>query len=96
MELDILGGISRLYGDCSQTPGGPIFVGGIEATAIQLAAATVNAQEEAAVYAANSYARDRVIAYNALNQFELIGDDAINGTTTHKDAILAIKAKFPK
>ena len=42
------------------------------------------------------YARDRAVAYNALNQFELISDDSINGTTTHKDAILAIKAEFPK
>jgi hypothetical protein len=34
--------------------------------------------------------------YNALNQLELISDDAINGTTTHKDAITAIKDKYPK
>ena len=38
----------------------------------------------------------REVAYNALNQMELISDDSINGTTTHKDAILAIKAEFPK
>ena len=42
------------------------------------------------------YSIDRQQAYNALNQFELISDDSINGTTTHKDAILAIKAEFPK
>ena len=36
------------------------------------------------------------VKYDALNQFELISDDAINGTTTHKDAILAIKSEFPK
>jgi hypothetical protein len=42
------------------------------------------------------YSRDRREAYNALNQMELISDDSINGTTTHKDAILAIKAEFPK
>jgi len=47
-------------------------------------------------YNANEYARNRLEAYNALNQFELISDDSINGTTTHKDAILAIKAEFPK
>ena len=34
--------------------------------------------------------------YDQLNQFELIGEDSINGTTNHKDAILAIKAKYPK
>ena len=47
-------------------------------------------------YASQDYARKRQAKYNALNQFELISDDAINGTTTHKDAILAIKAEFPK
>jgi len=43
-----------------------------------------------------TYADFRRTAYNALNQLELISDDAINGTTTHADAILAIKAEFPK
>lgn len=47
-------------------------------------------------YDSQDYARKRKAEYNALNQFELISDDAINGTTTHKDAILAIKAKYPK
>ena len=47
-------------------------------------------------YDAQEYARKRKAKYDALNQFELISDDAINGTTTHKDAILAIKAEFPK
>ena len=42
------------------------------------------------------YARDRKAEYDALNQFELMSDDAINGTTTHKDAIVAIKTKYPK
>ena len=39
---------------------------------------------------------NRKTAYNALNQFELMTDDAANGTTTHADAIAAIKAEFPK
>ncbi len=47
-------------------------------------------------YNAKEYQRKRRLKYDALNQFELISDDAINGTTTHKDAILAIKAEFPK
>tara|TARA_B110000008_G_scaffold185437_1_gene184244 strand:+ start:575 stop:868 length:294 start_codon:yes stop_codon:yes gene_type:complete len=47
-------------------------------------------------YDAQEYARKRKAKYDALNQFELISDDAINGTTTHKDAILAIKSEFPK
>ena len=45
---------------------------------------------------ANAYKEKRKEEYNALNQFELIGEDSINGTTNHKDAILAIKAKHPK
>ena len=47
-------------------------------------------------YDAQEYARKRKAKYDALNQFELISDDAINGTTTHRDAILAIKSEFPK
>ena len=42
------------------------------------------------------YSGARKIAYNQLNQFELMTDDAINGTTSHLDAIQAIKDKYPK
>jgi len=49
-----------------------------------------------AEYDSKEYARKRKAKYDALNQFELISDDAINGTTTHKDAIVAIKAAHPK
>ena len=42
------------------------------------------------------YARKRKSEYDKLNQFELMTDDAANGTTTHADAINAIKAKYPK
>ena len=52
--------------------------------------------EMQAEYDAFAYSRNRKIEYDKLNQFELISDDSINGTTTHKDAILAIKAKYPK
>ena len=45
---------------------------------------------------AQEYARDRKEEYDALNQFELMSDDANNGTTTHIDAVNAIKAKYPK
>ena len=47
-------------------------------------------------YDAQAYARNRKAEYDALNQFELISDDDVNGTTTHKDAIAAIKKKYPK
>jgi len=49
-----------------------------------------------AEYDAQAYARSRKIEYDALNQLELMTDDAINGTTTHLDAINVIKAKYPK
>ena len=42
------------------------------------------------------YQRDRKVEYDKLNQFELIGEDSINGTTNHRDAIIAIKDKYPK
>jgi len=52
--------------------------------------------EMQAEYDALAYSRSRKEEYDKLNQFELISDDSINGTTTHKDAILAIKDKYPK
>jgi hypothetical protein len=45
---------------------------------------------------AQKYARNRKAEYDALNQFELMTDDAANSTTTHADAIAAIKTKYPK
>ena len=47
-------------------------------------------------WTANEYARNRKEEYDALNQFELISDDTNNGTTTHIDAVNAIKTKYPK
>jgi len=52
--------------------------------------------DEILIEDANEYARNRKTAYDALNQFELMTDDAANSTTTHADAIAAIKAEFPK
>ncbi len=43
-----------------------------------------------------TYADRRKEEYDKLNQFELIGEDSINGTTNHRDAIIAIKEKYPK
>ena len=64
-----------------------------EPTALELSNEVTRLQAE---YDATQYQRDRKAKYDALNQLELISDDAINGTTTHKDAILAIKAEIPK
>ena len=57
---------------------------------------TTKASELEAEYDAQEYARNRKAEYDALNQLELISDDTINGTSTHKDAIEAIKVKYPK
>jgi hypothetical protein len=64
-----------------------------EPTQSEIDAEVIRLQAE---YDSQEYARNRKAEYDQLNQFELISDDSINGTTTHKDAILAIKDKYPK
>jgi hypothetical protein len=44
----------------------------------------------------DQYKYDRKSEYDALNQFELMTDDAANSTTTHADAVEAVKTKWPK
>ncbi len=44
----------------------------------------------------NEYSRLREAEYSKLNQDEMRFDDEINGTTNWIDAILSIKAQFPK
>jgi hypothetical protein len=64
-----------------------------EPTALELSNEVTRLQ---GIYDGQAYARSRKAKYDLLNQFELIGDDATNGTTTHKDAIAEIKAAHPK
>jgi len=45
---------------------------------------------------ATAYQRKRKKEYNKLNQFELMFNDKINGTTTWQEAINNIKLRFPK
>ena len=47
-------------------------------------------------YDALDYSRKRKTAYDLRNQLELMSDDSINGTSTHKDAILKVKSDYPK
>ena len=47
-------------------------------------------------YSDQVWNRNRKTDYVALNQLELMTDDAANSTTTHADAIAAIKTKWPK
>ena len=57
---------------------------------------TTKVTELQAAYDALDYSRLRKAKYDLLNQFELMTDDAANSTTTHADAIAAIKAAHPK
>ena len=45
---------------------------------------------------ATAYQRKRKKEYNKLNQYELMFDDKINGTTKWQEAINEIKARYPK
>jgi hypothetical protein len=45
---------------------------------------------------ATLYQRLRKAEYDKLNQYELMFDDKINGTTTWQEAINEIKARYPK
>ena len=54
------------------------------------------AAELLADWESQAYARNRRAEYDALNQLEMQFDDKKNSTTTWDDAIVAIKAKWPK
>jgi hypothetical protein len=55
------------------------------------------ANELEAEYDAQEYARSRKAEYPEIaDQLDMIYWDGINETTTHKDAIDAIKTKYPK
>ena len=71
----------------------PVESGLAQPTEAEIDAKMVELQAE---WDALAYARNRRAEYDALNQFELISDDANNGTTTHIDAVNAIKTKYPK
>mgnify|MGYP003653809020 FL=1 len=47
-------------------------------------------------YSDQAWDRNRKTDYDALNQLELLTDDAANSTTTHAAAIAVIKTKWPK
>ena len=50
-----------------------------------------------AEFSAQAYARNRASAYDSVgDQLDQLMKDMRDGTTTHKDACEAVKAKFPK
>jgi len=82
--------------DCHQDDTGNIFIAGKKPTAAENKAIDAEVLRLEAAQVATQYQRDRAVEYAKLNQDELRFDDMINGTTLWKDAILAIKAKYPK
>ena len=78
-----------------------LFFGGpngeeIPLTADELAKVEIEYKKLQKEYDDLEYSRRRAREYDALNQFELMTDDAANSTTTHADAIAVVKAKWPK
>ena len=50
-----------------------------------------------AEFSAQEYDRNRALAYDSIgNQLDMIYKDNLNGTTTHKASVEAVKAKYPK
>ena len=100
MKLDKLKTAIQITGESCCEIDGKIHIAknGVNTPITDSQQSEIDAQyvSDSANYDALAYARSRKEEYDKLNQFELISDDSINGTTTHKDAILAIKAKFPK
>ena len=57
--------------------------------------AYVSRQQE--IWEANKYQRDREQDYPSMgDQLDMIYKDNLNSTTTHKDAVEAVKTKWPK
>jgi len=82
--------------DCHQDDKGNIFIAGKKPTASENKAIAAEVLRLEAAQASTQYQRDRATEYKKLNQDELRFDDMMNGTTVWKDAILTIKAKYPK
>jgi len=82
--------------DCHQDEKGNIFIAGKPPTAAESKAIDVEVLRLEAAQASTQYQRDRAVEYAKLNQDELRFNDMMNSTTTWKDAILAIKVKYPK
>lgn len=70
-----------------------IYIDGVLCEDAEILAEVTRLQDE---YDNLAYARLRKAEYAKLNQDEMRFDDLANGTTTWSDAILAIKAQFPK
>ena len=62
----------------------------------ELAAIEAKKNELKTAYDNLAYSRLRKMEYDKLNQYEMMYNDQVNGTTTWQDAIEAIKAKYPK
>ena len=92
----LVGGSENLTGGLSDGPMSEIgFVDGVSKpteVAVQTKLAELQAE-----YDAQEYARNRALAYPSVgDQLDMIYKDNKNGTTTHADAVEAVKNKYPK
>jgi len=81
--------------DCYQDDKGNTFIAGKKPTAAENKAIDAEVLRLEAAQASAQYQRDRVYP-TMQEQLDMQYHDAVNGTTTWKDAVLAIKAKYPK
>jgi uncharacterized small protein (DUF1192 family) len=94
MELNA---IRNLYNkDCTKD-GDVVLIEGVAPTSTEWAAIRTEVARLQAEYDAKQYARDRQKAYPSIQeQLDMQYWDSVNGTTTWKDAIAAVKTENPK
>ena len=94
MELNA---IRNLYNkDCTKD-GDVVLIEGVAPTPTEWAAIKIEVARIQAEYDAKQYARDRATAYPSIQeQLDMQYWDSVNGTTTWKDAIAAVKTENPK
>jgi len=94
MELNA---IRNLYNKNCTKDGNVVLIEGNKPTAIQWEEIKIEVARIQAEYDAKQYARDRATAYPSMQeQLDMQYWDSVNGTTTWKDAIAAVKTENPK
>jgi len=69
----------------------------IKLTQVEVDAANVNTQAEAAYMEANGYKVARLEAYGSIgDQLDMIYKDQVNSTSTFKDHVASVKTAHPK
>jgi len=98
--IDKVDAIKALYSSAYKVARGDgrvTWKDGHETTAEETTAINAKVIELQAEYDALEYARNRATTYDSVgDQLDQLMKDMRDGTTTHKDACEAVKAKFPK